>query len=157
MLRFRQLEAVAPSHSAFSVSGKSSEHLIEIASHVVAHRYHCAVHEGYAAAFSECCHVQEEHHLEEHTAFKFNESIVGYRIREVLCVMNLDAVYVVVLEIAVRTEVEDNQDCHYLAVGELSVAMPSRLAFISQKRLIFYLSIKFLAKFMAKAMTPIKR
>ena len=29
----------------------------------------------------------------------------------------------------------------------LSFAMPSRLAFISQKRLIFYLSIKFLAKF----------
>lgn len=28
----------------------------------------------------------------------------------------------------------------------LSVAMPSRLAFISQKRLIFYLSIKFLAE-----------
>jgi len=85
-----QFESVAPSHRPLPVSGKTGENLVSIPAQVVAYGYHGGVHEGDASAPLEGVEVQEEHHLEEHPAPQFHETVVGHRIREVTLEVDAD-------------------------------------------------------------------
>ena len=71
-----QLEAVAPSHRAFPVSGQSREHLVHVPPDVVAHGNHGAVHERDAGAFAEGVQLHEQHHQKEHPRRQFHEAVV---------------------------------------------------------------------------------
>ena len=95
-----QFEPVTPSHRPLPVSGKTGENLVGIP--------HGGVHEGDASAPPEGVEVQEEHHLEEHPALQFHETVVGHRIREVTPEVDTDKVQIVVLEIVEGTKMEHN-------------------------------------------------
>lgn len=95
-----QLEAVTPSHCPLPVCGQSLEDLVGIAAQVVADWHHRGVHETDARAAPEGGEVQEEHHLEEHSALQLHEAVVGNRIWEIGPQMLLDEELVVVLEIS---------------------------------------------------------
>ena len=142
-----QFESVAPSHRPLPVSGKTGENLVGIPAQVVAYGYHGGVHEGDASAPPEGVEVQEEHHLEEHPALQFHETVVGHRIREVTPEVDTDKVQVVVLEIVECAEMEHNQNRHNLAVGHTGSTPAASLPVGGQKRHIFNLLIKFLTKF----------
>ena len=101
----------------------------------------------WAWATSEGWEVQEEHHLEEHAALKFNEPVVRNGIGEIWLQMLLDEEQVVVLEIAERTELEHYQDGHNLAVRQRGLAVTARLTVWRHKGLFIYFLIKFFAKF----------
>jgi hypothetical protein len=142
-----QLEAVAPAHRTLSVGSQSLEHLVGIASEIVADRHHRRVHETDACTVSEGGEVKKEHHLEEYAALELHESVVGYGIGEIGLQMLPDEEQVVVFEIAERTKLEHYQNRHNLTVREGCLAIATRLTIRGQKRLFVYLLIKFFAKF----------
>lgn len=74
----------------------------------MAYGYHGGAHESDASAPPERVEVQEEHHLEEHPALQFHETVVGHRIREVTLEVDADEVQVIVLEIVEGTKMEHN-------------------------------------------------
>ena len=75
-----QLETMTPSHSPLSVSSKAFEHLVSITPEVVAYRYHGRVYESYAGTSAEGTEVEKEHKMKEHTAFKFDKTVVRNRL-----------------------------------------------------------------------------
>ena len=75
-----KLESVTPPHRPLAVCGQSPEHLVGIAAEIMAYWHHRGVHEADACAVAEGGEIQEEHHLEEDTALKLNEAVVGNRI-----------------------------------------------------------------------------
>lgn len=77
-----QLEAVAPSHRPLAIGCKTIEHLVELAAHIVAHRYHRAVDEGDTRTFSEHSEFHKKHHFEEDSRHEFDETVVRNGIRE---------------------------------------------------------------------------
>ena len=111
-----QLETVTPSHRSLSVSGQPLEHLVGIASQVVAYGNHRGVHETDARAFAEGGEVEEEHHREEHPALQLYEAVVGHGIGEIRPQVLSDIEQVVVLEVAERTELERYQNGHDLTL-----------------------------------------
>ena len=94
----------------------------------MAYGYHGGVHKCDAGASSERVEVKEEHHLEEHPALQFHETVVGHRIRKVTLEVNPDKMQVVVLEIVESAKVEHDQNRHYLAVGHAGCASAAGLA-----------------------------
>ena len=86
---------------------------------------HCTVHKTDARTASEGLEFQEEHQLEEHTAFKFHESVIGYRIRKIPMQVYSDIMQAVMFEVGERAEMEHNQNGHNLAVGKRCLTMPA--------------------------------
>ena len=111
-----QLEAVTPSHRPLPVCGQSLEDLVGITAQIVADGNHRGVHETDARTASEGGEIQEEHHLEEHTALQLHKAIVGHSIWEIGLQMLTDEEQVVVLEVPEGTELEHDQNGHDLAV-----------------------------------------
>ena len=120
-----QFEAVAPSHRALAVSGHALEHLVGVTPEVVAHGYHRRVDECDARATAESPEVQEEHEGEEHAPLELHEAVVGYGVGEVGPQRATYEEHVVVLEVAERPEMEVQQYCHYLAVGQGGLPLPA--------------------------------
>ncbi len=83
-----------------------------MASEIVADRNHRAVHETDTCTVPESIKFQEEHLLEEYTAFKLNEPVIGYRIGRLPMQMHPDIMQVVMFEVGERTEMEHNQNSH---------------------------------------------
>ncbi len=71
---------------------------------------------GFARTASEGGEIQEEHHLEEHTALQLHKAIVRHCIGEIGLQMLTDEEQVVVLEVSEGTELEHDQNGHDLAV-----------------------------------------
>ena len=90
----------------FSMSLIVSKYLVGITSEIVADRHHRRVHETDACTTTEGGEVKKEHHLEEHAALEFHESVVGYGIGEIVLQMLPDEEQVVVFESAERTKLE---------------------------------------------------
>lgn len=118
-----QLESVAPPHRALAVFCQAFEHLVEMASHVVAYRYHRAVSEGYACTFAESEKPHEKHHLEENPRHEFHEAVVGHRIRKVLSQVIFYEAQIVMLEVGKRAEMVTHEYRHNLAVRQLALAV----------------------------------
>ena len=119
-----QLEAVTPSHRALPVLGQAGEHLVEMPPYVVAHGYHRAVHEGYPCALPEGVQFHEQQHVDEYLRHELHKAVVGDRIGELTSKEAFDAVQIILLEVAVGTEMIADEDGHYLAPGELAFAVP---------------------------------
>ena len=62
-----QLKTVTPSHCAFSVFGKATEHFIGIPAYIMTNGYHCAVCIRYACTPSPCHNSEKIKHLEKHS------------------------------------------------------------------------------------------
>lgn len=78
-----ELKAMTPTHSFFSVSGNSLEHLIGISPKIMAYGYHCGINECYAGTSSESSQIKEEHELEEHAAFQLHKAVVRHSFRKI--------------------------------------------------------------------------
>ena len=94
----------------------------------MANGHHRGINETDARAATKGGKVQEEHHLEEHTALKFHEAVVRNRIREIGPQVLPDEEQVVVPEIAERAELEHDKDGHYLTVGKRGLTVAAVLA-----------------------------
>ena len=74
---------MTPSHRPLPISSQAFEHFVGITSEIVADRNHRRVHEADACTTTEGGEVKKEHHLEEHAALEFHESVVGYGIGKI--------------------------------------------------------------------------
>ena len=78
-----QLEAVAPSHRAFSIFCKIGKHLVKMSSDVMAHGKHCIVYESNAGTPSERIYAHEQHQFIEHAWHKLNKAIIRNGMRKI--------------------------------------------------------------------------
>ena len=138
---------MTPSHRALPVGGNALENLVGMASEVMTDRNHRTVHKTDTRTASEGMEFQEEHQLEEYTAFKFYKPVIGYRIRKFPMQVYSDIMQVVMFEVGERTEMEYNQDGHNLTVGKRCLAMPAANASRGYEFTFGHLRIKFLAEF----------
>ena len=115
-----ELEAMAPTHCSFSVSGNSLEYLIGISPEIMAYAYHRGINKGYAGTSSESSQIKEEHELEEHAAFQLHKAVVRHGFRKIRLHRTLDEEQVVVLEITECTKIQQNG--HDFTVGQRRLA-----------------------------------
>ena len=115
-----ELEAMAPTHCSFSVSGNSLEYLIGISPEIMAYAYHRGINECYAGTSSESSQIKEEHELEEHAAFQLHKAVVRHGFRKIRLHRTLDEEQVVVLEITECTKIQQNG--HDFTVGQRRLA-----------------------------------
>lgn len=118
-----KLEAVAPSHRAFSTFCKTGKHLVDMPPEVMAYRNHCTVYESNAGTPSERIYTHEQHQFIEYAWHKLNKAIVGNRMRKITFQLPPDTVEIVFLEIAVSTEMVAYKYCHYLAFRHASLTV----------------------------------
>ena len=107
-----QFESMAPAHSALAVPGKTGKDLVEIPSYIVTYRNHRAVKECYTRILSEGMDLHEQHHLEEHTVYKFYKMVIGDGSREFMLEPPMDTVLIILLEITICIEVIAHKDRH---------------------------------------------
>ena len=62
-----QFEAVAPTHSTFSVLRETGKYLVEITPYIMTYRYHGTVDKCYSRTFTKGIKLHKHHHLEENT------------------------------------------------------------------------------------------
>ena len=115
-----ELEAMAPTHCSFSVSGNSLEYLIGISPEIMAYAYHRGINECYAGTSSESSQIKEEHELEEHAAFQLHKAVVRHGFRKIRLHRTLDEEQVVMLEITECTKIQQNG--HDFTVGQRRLA-----------------------------------
>ena len=115
-----ELEAMAPTHCSFSVSGNSLEYLIGISPDIMAYAYHRGINECYAGTSSESSQIKEEHELEEHAAFQLHKAVVRHGFRKIRLHRTLDEEQVVMLEITECTKIQQNG--HDFTVGQRRLA-----------------------------------
>ncbi len=145
-----QLEAVAPAHRTPTVGGVTFEHLVVITSHVVAYRYHRAVHVRYSRTMAESGEFHEHHHKEKHPWHQLDEPVVGDRVGEITVQVSAYEERVVLLEIGETAEVVTDDDGHHLAVGHAPFPVSATLAVLRGKtgnQVLLQLGIKILAEF----------
>ena len=118
-----KLEAVAPSHRAFSTFCRTGKHLVDMPPEVMAYRNHCTVYESNAGIPSERIYAYEQHQFIEYAWHKLNKAIVGNRMRKITFQLPPDTVEIVFLEIAVSTEMVAYKYCHYLAFRHASLTV----------------------------------
>ena len=121
-----QLEAVAPSHRAFSTFCKTGKHLVEMPPEVMAHGNHRTVHESDAGTPSERIQAHEQHKFIEYAWHELHKAIVGNGMREITSQLAMDTVEIIFLEGAVSTEMIAYKYGHYLAFrhAPLTVSVP---------------------------------
>jgi len=89
----------------------------------VAHGYHRAVHEANSCALAETLYAHEGHQVEENAGHEFHKVRVRNGVREITCQMLFDKKEVIVLEIAERTEIVEQQNGHDFALGHLPLSV----------------------------------
>ena len=62
-----QFEAVAPTHSTFSVLRETGKYLVKITPYIMTYRYHGTVDKCYPCTFTKGIKLHKHHHLEENT------------------------------------------------------------------------------------------
>lgn len=112
-----QLESVTPSHRSLTVRCHVLEDLVGIAAQVMAHGYHCGIHEADAVALAKAAELHKEHHVEEHAGHEFNEAVIRNGIRKIIGQMLTYIKEVVVFEIGERTEMVTDKYRHYLTIA----------------------------------------
>lgn len=120
-----QLEAVTPSHRAFSIFCKTGKHLVEMSPEVMANGNHCTIYESNAGTPSERIYAHEQHQFIEYARHKLNKAIVGNGMWEITSKLTPYAVEVVFLEIAVSTEMVAYKYGHYLAFRHAALTVPA--------------------------------
>ena len=99
-----KFEAIAPAHSPFSVLGELRKDFVEIPSYVVAYGDYCAINERYPRTLAESIEPHEEHHFQEYTRHELYKAIIGYRIGELIVEAAVDTILIILLKIAIGTE-----------------------------------------------------
>jgi hypothetical protein len=141
-----QLEAVTPSHRSLTIRSHALENFVGIASEVMAHRYHCRVHETDATTLAEALKFHEEHHVEEHARHELNETVVRDGIGKIAGEMSLYIKQVVMLEIGERAKVIAHKYGHYLAVAQPTLAVAVTVFRILKKKVFCTFRCKIITK-----------
>ena len=132
-----KFEAMTPAHRPFSVLGEPRKDFIEIPSYVVTYGDYCAVNERYPRTLAESI----EPHFAEYTRHELYKAIIGYRIGELFMEATADTILIILLKIAIGTEM--------IAYKNLSYFL------IPNSRIQCFL-LKIIMKFMAKNFALIK-
>ena len=115
-----KFKALTPAHRPFSVLGEPRKDLIEIPSYVVAYGDHCAINERYPRTLAESIELHKEHHFAEYTRLELYKAIIGYRIGELFVEAAADTILIILLKIAIGTEMIAYENRHNFAFGKLS-------------------------------------
>jgi len=115
-----KFKAMTPAHRPFSVLGESRKDLIEIPSYVVAYGDHCAINERYPRTLAESIELHKEHHFAEYTRQELYKAIIGYRFGELFVEAAADTILIILLKIAIGTEMIAYENRHNFAFGKLS-------------------------------------
>ena len=65
---------------------------------------HCAVNERYPRTLAESIEPHEEHHFAEYTRHELYKAIIGYRMGELFVEAAADTILIILLKIAIGTE-----------------------------------------------------
>ena len=115
-----KFKALTPAHRPFSVLGDPRKDLIEIPSYVVAYGDHCAINERYPRTLAESIELHKEHHFAEYTRLELYKAIIGYRMGELFVEAAADTILIILLKIAIGTEMIAYENRHNFAFGKLS-------------------------------------
>ena len=119
---------MTPAHRSFSVLGKPRKDFIEIPSYVVAYGDYCAIDERYPRTLAESIELHEEHHFAEYTRHELYKAIIGYRMGELFVEAAADAILIILLKIAIGTEMIAYKNRHHLTFRKpsftISVTFP---------------------------------
>ena len=115
-----KLESMTPPHSPLVTPSKSSKDLVKIPSYIVTNRNHRTVNERYTCTFTKGIELHEKHHLEEYTRHEFYKTIIGYRMGELFVEAAADAILIILLKIAIGTEMIAYKNRHPLSFGKSS-------------------------------------
>ena len=115
-----KFKALTPAHRPFSVLGEPRKDLIEIPSYVVAYGDHCAINERYPRTLAESIELHKEHHFAEYTRHELYKAIIGYRMGELFVEAAADTILIILLKIAIGTEMIAYENRHNFAFGKLS-------------------------------------
>ena len=118
-----KFEAMTLVHSPFSVLGEPRKDLVEIPSYVVAYGDHCAVNERYPRTLAESIEPHEEHHFAEYTRHELYKAIIGYRMGELFVEAAADTIQIILLKIAIGTEMIAYKNRHHLTFRKPSFAI----------------------------------
>ena len=123
-----KFEAMTPAHRPFSVLGEPRKDFVEIPSYVVAYRNHCAINERYPRTLAESIEFHKEHHFAEYTRHELYKAIIGYRMGELFVEAAADTIQIILLKIAIGTEMIAYKNRHHLTFGKpsftISVTFP---------------------------------
>ena len=115
-----KFKALTPAHRPFSVLGEPRKDLIEIPSNVVAYGNHCAINECYPCTLAESIELHKEHHFAEYTRHELYKTIIGYHMGELFVEAAADTILIILLKIAIGTEMIAYENRHNFAFGKLS-------------------------------------
>ena len=115
-----KFKALTPAHRPFSVLGEPRKDLIEIPSHVVAYGDYCAINERYPRTLAESIELHKEHHFAEYTRHELYKAIIGYHLGELFVEAAADTILIILLKIAIGTEMIAYENRHNFAFGKLS-------------------------------------
>ena len=115
-----KFKALTPAHRPFSVLGDPRKDLIEIPSYVVAYGDHCAINERYPRTLAESIELHKEHRFAEYTRLELYKAIIGYRMGELFVEAAADTILIILLKIAIGTEMIAYENRHNFAFGKLS-------------------------------------
>ena len=115
-----KFKALTPAHRPFSVLGEPRKDLIEIPSYVVAYGDHSAINERYPRTLAESIELHKEHHFAEYTSHELYKAIIGYRLGELFVEAAAETILIILLKIAIGTEMIAYENRHNFAFGKLS-------------------------------------
>ena len=111
---------MTPAHRPFSVLSEPRKDFIEIPSYVVTYGDYCAIDELYPRTLAESIELHEEHHFAEYTRHELYKAIIGYRMGEFFVEAAADTILIILLKIAIGTEMIAYENRHNFAFGKLS-------------------------------------
>ena len=89
---------------------------------------HCAINEGYPRTLVESIELYEEHHFAEYTRHELYKAIIRYCIGELFVEAAADTIQIILLKIAIGTEMIAYKNRHHLTFGKpsftISVTFP---------------------------------
>ena len=111
---------MTPTHRPFSVLGEPLKDLVEIPSYVVAYGDYRAINERYPRTLAESIESHEEHHFAEYMRHELYKAIIGYRMGELFVEAAGDTILIILLKIAIGTEMIAYKNRHHLTFRKLS-------------------------------------
>ena len=115
-----KFKAMTPAHRPFSVLGEPRKDLIEIPSYVVAYGDHCAINERYPRTLAESIELHKEHNFAEYTRHELYKTIIGYCMGEFFVEAAADTILIILLKIAIGTEMIAYKNRYHLTFGKSS-------------------------------------
>ena len=122
------LEAEEPSHRALAPHGDAPEHLVSVDALVAADAHGCRVDEVDARALAQQHLLDEDQQWQGHFPLQFDKPVVGHGLGKEMAPVPAHITKVEVLEAAVPSHVEGDEDGHHLGirkpVGLVAVVFP---------------------------------